>query len=538
MKSNISALSKEIIPKKLDLINNYKKKPLFYSILICVVLITLIKFNLIGNGFFFFPDESRYLSSQKAVISLSELNIGAAIKNIFSTQGRPADAIIKTIPNLVQLATAKINNLNVYESKNSFPLFIFNFISYCLILVLHFKFSKIILKDSFLALISVLLFSSLTNSHLYLRHALPYDTSLLLFYLVIYKTITYTDTNNQTFKQSLLLGGVAFLAYLIYPGYFPLYFIALFMFFINNYNKSEIFKKILHTTYFILGTIICLIIFESFSRFGGGSYIWDARHLSNTVSQGSYDESFTFIIKYLLEVEFLSGIIILISLLLFCILMIYQNTKIKLQSHIIILGISIFGMYLSYAFIGYFFHKLVFYGRLLHQFFPFICILSIFSINELILKTKNRQLIFVVLSFVLIFNFTINFNQYCSYSYPRDVGWQLCKTNNLKNIETNYEYDDSHSDMPTVLDFSNAKTLVNQKKNNHKILVVNCSHLFPINDISKYHKFIPNNNHILLDSKPHSINFKAYQYEGCSIIERVNIDKMNLNIQVFKMTGD
>ena len=56
---------------------------------------------------------------------LSELKIRAAIKAIFLTQGRPADAIFKFIPITIQYVTAHIFNLNYYESKNSYPLFIY-----------------------------------------------------------------------------------------------------------------------------------------------------------------------------------------------------------------------------------------------------------------------------------------------------------------------------------------------------------------------------------------------------------------------------
>ena len=87
----------------------------------------------------------RYCQSGRALQHLSELKIGAAIKDIFSTQGRPADAVIKIIPNAIQYVTAHIFSLNSYESKNSYPLFIFNFIIYCFILIIHFKFSYLLL---------------------------------------------------------------------------------------------------------------------------------------------------------------------------------------------------------------------------------------------------------------------------------------------------------------------------------------------------------------------------------------------------------
>ena len=160
-----------------------------------------------------------------------------------------------------------------------------------------------------MALISVLLFSTLTNSYLYLRHALPYDTSLLIFYLVIYKIVIYTEENSLSFKKSLIIGICSFLGFLVYPGYFPLFIVGLFLLFFNNISKKNIFKKIYYSSYYILGSILCLIIFEKISRLVGRSYILDAIGLSKTITQGSFEESFVFIFKYLFEVEGLTGII-------------------------------------------------------------------------------------------------------------------------------------------------------------------------------------------------------------------------------------
>src|SRR5665647_1299700 len=101
---------------------NYAQNALKYLLITIIVLITVIKLNLIGTGFLAFPDEMRYCQSGIALQHLSELNIGAATKDIFSTQGRPADAVLKIIPNAMQYVTANIFRLNYYESKNSYPL--------------------------------------------------------------------------------------------------------------------------------------------------------------------------------------------------------------------------------------------------------------------------------------------------------------------------------------------------------------------------------------------------------------------------------
>ena len=296
---------------------NYPQNALKYLLITSIVLITIIKLNLIGTGFLAFPDELRYCQSGRALQHLLEFNIGAATKEIFSTQGRPADAVIKIIPNGIQYVTTNIFRLNYYESINSYPLFIFNFIIYCLILIIHYKLSYILLKDTFLALISVLLYSTLTNSYLYLRHALPYDMSLMIFYIIIYKIVLYTKESSLSNKKSLLIGIFSCLGLLVYPGYFPLLIVGLIILFCNNLSKQNTSAKIRYANYYILGSSLCLFVFEKIGRLAGRSYILDAKGLSKTITQGSFEESFVFILKYLFEVDGITGIILLIGLSIF-----------------------------------------------------------------------------------------------------------------------------------------------------------------------------------------------------------------------------
>ena len=522
------------------IVRDHAQHALNYLLITIIVLITLIKLNLIGTGFLAIPDEMRYCQSGKAFQYLSELKIGPAVKDIFSTEGRPADGVIKLIPNAIQFVTAHLFRLNYYESNNSYPLFIFNFICYCLILVIHFKFSYILLKDTFLALISVLLYGTLTNSYLYLRHALPYDTSLLIFYLAIYKIVIYTEDNSLSPKTSFFLGMFSFLGYLVYPGYFPLFIVGLFILFFNNLSQQNILKKIYYSSYYILGGVLCLVLFQKISRLAGRSYILEAIALSKTINQGSFEESFVYIIKYLFDVEGITGIILLISLPIFLIIILYQikNKTFKQYSLISLLGIALLGMYLAYAFAGYFLHKVVFYGRLLHQYLPFICIFSIYSINALLIRlTKKNQLILCALSIIFIVNFGFNFVNFSSYAYPRDLCWQLIKTNNLKDVENVFEWDDRWPLMPKgkeVIYYDIDGKPISSYYNIIEIGGHFNGTIYLINDLTKDYIFNPKDNFYLLESKPSFMNFKAYQYDsGASMIERQIMDKMNLQIKIF-----
>lgn len=131
-----------------------------------------------GSGFMAFPDEIRYEQSARMLRNLSEFKLKASLVNMFSASARPGDVLIKTIPAAVQFVSAKTFGLQLYESKNSFPIFLFNLLVHCCILVILYKLSNHILHDNVLSLFSVLTWCLLLNSYIYLRHALPYDLSL------------------------------------------------------------------------------------------------------------------------------------------------------------------------------------------------------------------------------------------------------------------------------------------------------------------------------------------------------------------------
>ncbi|MHB9073409.1 MAG: hypothetical protein ACYC6G_07780 [Desulfobaccales bacterium] len=524
---------------------NYGHQVLTCLLITSIVLITVIKLSLMGTGFLAFPDEMRYCQSGRALQHLSELKIDAAMKDIFTTQGRPADAIIKVIPNAMQYVTAYIFKLNYYESRNSYPLFIFNFIIYCLILVVHYNLSKLLLKENFLALFSVLLFSTLTNSYLYLRHALPYDVSFIILYWLIYKIALYTEENSVSSKKSLVIGFCAFLGYLVYPGYFPLFIVGLFILFFNKLSSKNIYKKLIYSGYYTLGGVLCLVLFEKIARLVGRSYILDAIGLSKTITQGSFEESFVFILKYLFEVEGVTGIILLIGWFVFLLLMLYKikNKTFKQYSLINLLGLALISMYLAYASSGYFFHKMVFYGRLIHQYLPFVCIFAIFSLNEIISKiTHKNKLILYLISIIFVINYGFNFMKYNSCAYPRDILWQLARVNNSNIAENIFAYDDRWPVMPkgSELNYSD----INGKPiSSYYNIIETGDHfngsIYLLNGSTTAHIFNPKDNYSLLESKPSFMNFKAYQYDsGATMHERDYSNKVKIKIDIFTATHE
>ncbi|AXG74941.1 hypothetical protein DVK85_12165 [Flavobacterium arcticum] len=494
---------------------------------ITIIIVTLTKLSLIGEGFMAFPDESRYIPSGEVLESLAHFDIKGAAANLNATQGRPGETFIKIIPSAVQYTSAELLGMETYESANSYPLFLFNFIIYCLLLILLYKIAILLLKDRVLALFSVLLYCCLINSYIYMRHTLPYDCSLLIMGFALLQVLKATINNDFDVKKMLFLGFTAFFGYVIYPGYVLLFGLVFIILMINRLTKENLLSRIKYAVFYGIGSVICLLLFEVIARIGNTSYIQDSITLSKTITQGDFKESFSFLFKYLYHVEYINGILLIIGLIVFISTLLYNIFKRKALTSIHKLFIVTALLFLLYASAGYFFHKMIWYGRLLHQFIFILTLITAYSFGYLSQNIKYKNLVISCISCIAMMTFTLNIIEYKSYAYPKDIVWKIENTTSYNDLIEVCEHDDSWS----IMAYINSKHKPVVTADN--IVLINGCYFYPLEHIESYNPFIANDNEKLILVKPHFINYKAYQYEGYNIIERQNIDSLKLKIKVY-----
>ncbi len=521
--------------KTTDQIENFKftNLKITNNVLLCLFIIIIVSSKIILSGKGFFgdgSDEMRYEGTFKALNAFYNYEIKEGISYIFSTQGRPLDAVIKIIPASLQIIYAKIHGNYIFEPINSYPLFFFNFIIYLLILFQIYSLTKKLLEFPLAPYLSVLVYSSLTNSHLYIRHALPYDTSLLIYLYLFNKVFTLLDEKEISIKTLVTTGFLSFIGYLVYPGYSTSLLILVSIFFFYKLDTTNYSNKIKQTVYMGIGILVCLVVTEVISRYAGTTYIGQVIHLSNTIKQGSFNESFSFIFKYLFEVEQLTGILLIASIfitfgiLLLKRLRIVQLLNSKLYLFIII---SLF-IFLLYAGAGYFFHKVVLYGRLLHQYIPLICIIFAFTFFSLIPKSKVNLFLLVIIITITIDSF-FKLSLLNKYSYPRDMVWEAKNIKKPINIKLISEYDNYWPSFTKSeqLEFSLLAGVVGDT-----MYITNAFIFHPMNDLKKYHPFKKTSNMKFLKSAPHFLTYIGYQYEGYNIEERKNLAQLKFNIEL------
>jgi hypothetical protein len=502
-------------------------------LILIILLVTLSKISLVGKGFLAFPDEMRYQASLNALNSFLENDFKSAIKFLTSTDSRPVDVLVKLIPCSIQLLTSKIFNIDYFDPLNSVPVFVFNYLCFIFLILIHYKVSRFLLENEYLSLFSVLLFVCLTTSHIYIRHALPYDESLFLFYFAIYLLIKKYRQKSLSLTASFFIGVLSFVAYLVYPGYFTSYFVLLLFFTYISYvitieKRCFVLKLIL----FILGGIVVLSLFELLYRFVGRSFLVDSIILSQKITQGSFEESYLFIFKYLYHTEKYAGIVIIISIISmpFTLLIIYKKKQIKENHIIIILTLIVYLAYLSYATLGYCMHKMVFYGRLIHQYYPYICIILVFIVKVVFGINKNSKIFITLLAVLFIVNYSERLKSYYNITYPRDVSWLSIKKYASNNVSYYSEYEKSWTETPILLPPFHIDT---SKSRLYRLVIVNSSYPWPIDDLAFYRQFIPAKDQKKIFELPHFLNYKPYQFEGFRIGEREKLDKLDLKLKVY-----
>jgi len=503
------------------------------SILILLIIVSaLTKLMLLGEGMFSNPDEWRYKHSLNACNKLFEGNVTDCIVSIFSTDARPGEVIIKMIPASVQILVSKIFNLNILEPLAFLPVYIFNYIILIIISILHYKFSFLLSKNRLISLFSVLLFSLFVNSFVYLRHTFPYDISLLLGYYTVYNICKYEINSYYSKKRLISIGLIAFFSYLIYPGYLPVFFISLGILIFHKFNITPLKNIVNKVFYFGLGASILLFITELLSRSVSKSYLINSLVLSDTIKQGNFDETLLFPVKYLLSVEGITGIalIILLSLTIYYSL---KNIN-KIDNVFSIYNIIIYGclfFVLIHGIAGVFFYKVVFYGRLFHQYLPFLVLISS-SMLIRYLRYKWIDALLIMVSMVLFIQYIIQINLILNVGYPRDYSWKLIKQNGYKSIDQYYGLNFAHTAVPKLseelnpigtfceIDTINSNFVENSLKT--KLLVNAC---FVLPSVSGSYYYLPhdvknNKYNYIEDSVNHYVNLPAYQFEGYKKDER------------------
>ncbi|MCX5855418.1 MAG: hypothetical protein NTZ24_12775 [Deltaproteobacteria bacterium] len=513
---------------------NYK----IYIFLTFVAFIGIYRFALIDRGAVSFPDEEIYYHSVSALSYLFDGDIKKCCNSISTTYGRPGEATLRLIPVFGQRMLDKYFAIKYDDPRSLLIETIFNIIISIAILIIFYKISLILFEQKIIpAIISTVVYSLLVNNNLYIRHILPYNNSLLFFMIIIYYLLKNLKKKSHLSTQNIIIiGSLAGFSFATWDGSYVVPPFVFLMLLFTNQKTFDGNNTITQLLVLILSTLSVLFFYEIIARIGGLSFLKSLFIQSTSQNQGSFEEGFTFLPKYLIQVEGLIGYAIMICTISYLIMVFYDGIKNKsltlVENPLKILILIVFIQILFHGFMTVIFHKLMFYGRFLHLFYPFLVWATIAFIFETINK-KHQIWFFIVLVLFSLISFVKFSSEYLSLAYPGDVLYQ--------NKIRIYNTDSSNliNESPVLFKISNPGHVY--KKSNfsypaiyteNDFVLVNFCFYYPISN--EYTAYQPAKYQKLLYDAQHWQSFIAYQFEGSSIEEREMISRRNYRVRIYK----
>lgn len=499
----------------------------------------LFRLSLISRGVYGWPDEKRYLSSLDAAFKIFAGNFAGACTDLSTTQGRPGDALLRVFPALLQVGLQRWFGMPTSDPASLLiPLF-FNVIVSMLVAVVFYKIARRLFNSqpAGVALAGTVVFALLTNTNIYVRHLLPYDTSLLIFLVALLLALPATGPAAGEAATTggsaglgrrravyFLIGGLVGLGYAVYPGY---YFFPIVIFALLLFDGSRPFlapAKVLNLLGAGLAVILVLFFFEIVAEIGDTSYIAVSILLSGTIDNGTFEEGFVFLPEYLLQVDTLIGGLLLVLTAVFLGHTLYRLARYRAAaklSRLEMLVLLALAGYLFHATESAVFHKMVFYGRILHLYMPFLALAG----TGALLLLKDLKIRRYAFGLTLLFS-VVSFGQfafsYLPLAYPDSVlADQHLNPANYGVILARDETAPCYQQ----------KTPPAAGSSSAQLVLVNFCFFTPITQ--SYIPYKPDPGQKLLYSGRHFLTYPAYTFEMYGVEDRQTLQNRAYRVQVY-----
>jgi hypothetical protein len=502
-----------------------------------IIIISVLRLSFIFKGTRALIDESRYSFSLRALDSLTKKDITGFFYYLASTAGRPGNALLNLIPASIQGALFFVFGINPDTPPSYLVPLLFNCLVVTASMFLLYKISLLVWHNREVALIIVIIYSCLINSSIYIRHLLPYDMGVLLALYITWRLLRilahgYRVTNAQAFE----MGALAMFLLAEYPGYYIIVPIAGIMLVDWQNVTKKFLEHVRLGILYVLGVVFVFGVFEGLARLGGVSFLERSVTLSGTINQGSFEEGFSFLFKYLFQVEGVLGYLIvgcMVAYFVQVLFRMYQAGKMALivatitQPKYVLLICFTLG-FLYHAYSSYFLYKMVFYGRLIHFYVPYIILFFVGSVVVQALTYSKQSGLLISLGALISFvYFSVT---YLKLDYPRDILYRY----NIDTTSPNVRY---VTEVPVPVLHLYKSAMVFKKGGAYTqypgtITLVNCALLYPILK-ETYPSYTPPSNSRLLYEGDYFGAYPAYLFEGLNIKEREVVEKRGFKFRIY-----
>ena len=388
----------------------------------------LLRLALLGHGTLVDYDERRYTQSFEAVRAAAHGNWQACAFALSMVDARPVDALWRCLPAAGQLLLARYAGWDIYGFPSLLLPTLLNWAATVLAAWFFFQICRKLLAEVAAAcqwaLVAAVLYASLVNTSIYVRHVLPYDGALLLFLGLLAWVVRQPAAPSSWFWVRLGVG--AGLLWLCYPGYYagPVLLVATLL----DWRRpvSWVLAHYRHLLALGIGFAAPLLVAEALSRLGGAPPFWAVSYdLSLHILQGDPSEGYTFWLKYLWQVEGVLGMVLLVLLVVAIaqawhyilregIAAVLPRTP---RQSVLVSALLLFLAHATAAAVG---HRIVWYGRLLHFYMPFLVLAGVAALAT---SQRSAWARGVALGSCLmgVISYGFFFVAYQRVAYPTDV---------------------------------------------------------------------------------------------------------------------
>lgn len=501
----------------------------YVSFILVFAILLIARLSIQGKGYLDDTDELPFLVLLDNYDQLIVLNPHAWNVLVFDMWSNYVEITIRLVQAAVLKVYADWKSIPASSTEALIVMGMFNVLVSMLISLMFYKILRRLKFKQVDALLGMFLAGTLLNTNLYTRHILPYETSLLFHLISIYLLLV-----PKLNKRIVLTAGVfCAVGYFNYYGNFLLLFIAWTLLMYRVWGRYRV--KFTYTLLLSIPSVALLFFFEWVSSLSSQSYIAFQFLFSTTIFHGSLEEGLVYIFKYFSLVETPWGMfLLLLSTMGILYSLFYKEVVPTLASRLFQISVL---FYLLYGLQAVLAGKMVFYGRVLHLFYPFMALGVLIMVN---VYPKIRWICFTG-AFINLFFVVQDLN---SIGYPRSITYQLGLfsdldeykyVNELKPV-LNYNYrerfiDQSFEGIPEI-----SLQLIEQNANyagSHTLLNFAFFFHYPDSFMETYEQFIPKVRQELIFSKPHFMSHPAYTFEYCTMYGRSFFLEKKFKIEVY-----
>ena len=379
-------------------------------ILFILALAVLLTGRLLMAGTGYLEDQDEFLFIWIHLHAAAFAHLSTWVDCLFRIQGQPPEVLVRLLEYITLLPVAAASGKQMLHPDILYFMGMYNILVSMFILYVFFR---ILLKLNFsveLAITGMFLLGTLLNFNMYTRHILPYDNALL-FQMLALNLLLRDNVRPRTILMAGLLSAIGLTNY--FGGFMFIFINGGYLIF-SNYKRPTMALK--NSLLFICPFIALALFYEAFAAIDGRSYYVFLKDYYQTVgTEGSFEEGLVYVFLYFYIVEKWWGVVLLCLFFAGNYLLFKRGSSDKAKN-LILLGIIGYLTFGSYVF---FFHKMVFEGRVFHTYYPFIVLGVVAWLEQQRLFKANMTMVAIVVFACINYCFVIkDFN---AVGYPRNA---------------------------------------------------------------------------------------------------------------------